>query len=1211
MYKDAEGNIIVTYWNKGLYIYNKEKDRFVKAPRLGEKDNPFAIMQIGKGKYLVSTWGDGLYTAEMRPHARLEIHPLSLTGYKPDRLKVVYDMVFSADGNIYWMIGEQGLYAARLENNTLYSLDISQLSNIVGSYVNKISSDNNDNVWVAGTFNGLYRISKEPHTWKEWTMPELKDRIGSDAELNSMAVDNDKNIWFGESMMGLAVQTNNGNVRLWNQFATLRSITDLKDVVYIAKVASAPDEIWVAPRYGGIIYRMQSRGADISVLGKIDCRVANGNILTFAEDEAQNLWIATDKGVVCRTKGGQTLPITGTPGDVRSIAFSPDGRVWLASTGKGLQTISYRNIATRLSIGKAEDVGTSSGGLFPTANMAGVCYDKKHAKMWCVTAEGILVAYDLTKKRYDDYTKYFKSYIRSAVQDILTDHSGNLWIVTYRQLLKFSPRTKLVNVYSAEDGFKVQTFIKHVNTVSIDGNAVYFGGKGGIVSINPNKPMYARQNVFQPKVSDVKIGGTSVWMGTFGSGYSISSEKCRLSFGADAQNIEIDFTTCNYSNPSKVTFAYKLEDVDDDWNYTTADKAYAYYSSLPKGTHKLLLRATDANGAWSGETVEYTVYRAPAFYETWLAYIIYIMAVAAAATWMYRRTKQRWLEREELRVARIEKQKEEELTQAKLRYFTNVSHDFLTPITVISCIIDDMKMSADANNEKDGYKAAEKNGLDRIRVNLIKLKHLIQQVLDFRKIENGKMHLEVKEGDIVEAINNLCGNVFLPMMQKKGLYFKIDVPAQPVKAWFDNDKLEKIVSNILSNAYKYTDKGGITVNMTLEDKMAIIKIADTGKGISSKDLSHIFERFYTVNEQRTDSNGIGLSLVHELVTLHHGKVKADSEVGKGTTFTVILPIDKASYTDSEMTMDTTDADRLEVKLPEGYCYSSEPTSLDCTDQMDGTMDTDEKQILIVEDNDELRQLMVRIFSRYHKVTSAANGEEALKMIAEDEPDIIVSDVMMPVMDGLEMCRKLKNDINTSHIPLILLTARNTPEDRVECYEAGADGYISKPFELPVLKARIDNFLRLRHERQQQFRLTLDTTTAGSTECMTDSKDMDKGDNDAGTNQLDMSALDRQVLDKALQLIDEHLGDDTFDVGQMADAMFMSKSSLYRKIKSLTDMSPVEFIRNIRLKRAYQMLQQEGQTVSDVAYACGFSTPRYFSTCFKNEFGITPTELKNK
>ena len=1222
--------------------------------QIGSQDNPFSIQQLAKNQYLVSKWGDGLYQVSMSKNRQVTVSPIAVDGYKAERLKVVYGIAIlrqehqaSFQKPLFCLIGEHGLYIAQMEGSVLHSLDDSPFTDIIGSYVNKVNCDNNGNVWVSGSYRGLFRICLENQSWHEYPMYSLAAMISSEPELNTLYADSKKNLWFGESMLGLGVQTSDGQVCRWKDIPALSGISDLKDIVYMGSVPSADDEVWVAPRYGAQIYRLKCNGGAIQMLGRLDCKSSHhGNILNFTEDSHRNLWIATDRGIVVRTPSGRLQELKNTPSDVNSIAFSSAGKAWVASAGNGLKVLSFHSASGKVVVDRMENVDASNSPL-PTPNMAGVCYDKRHGEVWMVSTEGVLVVYSLKTKEYEDYTKHFESYINSAVQDILMDKRGNLWIVTYNRLLKFNPDTRKVNVFSHDDGLNVLAFFKHTCSVSKAGNDIYFGGKGGAECIDADALLYADQPSSLPIVSDVKVGGISIWMGALSDEYGLDSHKRCITLDADAQNIEIDFTTCNYANPSKIIFAYKLEGVDADWNYTTSNKMYAYYNSLSKGTHKLLVKATDANGVWSKDVVTYTIYRAPAFYETWWAYTLYVLLALAILGYAFLLTQRRMKMREALRIARIEKQKEEELTQSKLRYFTNVSHDFLTPITVISCIIDDMKMTSSANSVS----------LDRIRVNLLKLKQLIQQVLDFRKMENGKMHLEVSEGDLVAFVRQLCNNSFLPMMQKKGLDFEFASPLTPVMGYFDKDKLEKMITNLFSNAYKYTEQGKITVALERQDNWVVLIVKDTGKGMTEDAAKHIFERFYTVNEQRSDSNGIGLSLVKELVTLHHAKIQVDSTLGEGTTFTIVLPINCESYGDDEMAKHENEVDKLELQLPKGKTIEDilkeeaegqSLSNLPGTDAFDAnreegelasvdTTQADDKHLLIVEDNAELRSLMVRIFARYHQVDSAEHGAEALKKIQENEPDIIISDVMMPVMDGLELCRKLKNDINTSHIPLILLTARNTPEDRVECYEAGADGYIAKPFELPVLKARIENFLRLRQERQEIFRTTLvksaessSSSFAVGTENMGANAEslsirpvideklkmerMDseqKAESAAGLDQLKMSVLDKKVLDKALALIDEHLNDESFDVNQMADAMFMSKSSLYRKIKSLTGLSPVEFIRNIRLKRAYQMLQDEEKTITNVAYACGFSTPRYFSTCFKNEFGVTPTELKKQ
>ena len=395
----------------------------------------------------------------------------------------------------------------------------------------------------------------------------------------------------------------------------------------------------------------------------------------------------------------------------------------------------------------------------------------------------------------------------------------------------------------------------------------------------------------------------------------------------------------------------------------------------------------------------------------------------------------------------------------------------------------------------------------------------------------------------------------------------------------------------MSNACKYTEEGGEikTILSTYLQNGHIylsIIISDTGKGIASEDLDKIFTRFYTNQHWvSSETNGIGLSLTKDLLELHHGTISVESEIEKGTSFTVIIPIDKESYVEDE----------INVGAFQGLIKESRTDIIDVDmenwEQFEGG-NTDamvsDIRLLLVEDNEELLYLMERILSRRYHVIMAKNGIEAFELMKDNEVDIIVSDVMMPEMDGLELCRAIKGNLETSHIPIILLTAKNTAEDRIECYNAGANAYISKPFELKVLEARLDNFLMDKKTKQEEFRTDIE---------------------DINFNLLDATDIDKEFLKKVIEVIQENLSSSTFDVIQLADALAMSKSSLYRKTKAIIGLSPVEFIRNVRLKQGVKMLKNKSISVSEVAYTCGFSNPKYFSTCFKEEFGVTPKEFQ--
>jgi len=582
------------------------------------------------------------------------------------------------------------------------------------------------------------------------------------------------------------------------------------------------------------------------------------------------------------------------------------------------------------------------------------------------------------------------------------------------------------------------------------------------------------------------------------------------------------------------------------------------------------------NGLLSEYISKISVYKQPAFYETWWAYTLYAVFIIICIYLFYRRMQKRMQLRHELKIAQIDREKSEELVQTKLRYFTNISHDLLTPLTIITCLVDDAELIS-------GERIPQ---LNMIRSNVNKLKRLLQQILDFRKVESGNMKLSLSQGDIIPFVSDVCSVNFAPLMKKKKQTFVFSVEEETLIACFDADKVDKIVSNLLSNACKHTDAGGEIKLMMKSYQVSghrrlCIQVSDTGEGIASEELENIFARFYTAHKKDgSESNGIGLSLTKDLVELHHGSIKVESELGKGSIFTVDFPIDKDSYKENEFAVEKVKEKKDEVILDGVDLDESEETEM-------GTHQTNEHHLLLVEDNEELLYLMKRILSRNYHVLIAKNGIEALEIVKENEIDIVISDVMMPEMDGLELCRNLKSDLETSHISVILLTAKNTVEDRVECYNAGADGYIAKPFELKILEARINNFINHKRSKQEEFRSNAD----------------------AQIDALETSVVDKEFFDKVFSVVETNISEGDFGVVQLADALAVSKSSLYRKMKVATGLSPIEFIRNIRLKHGSQLLKNRSISVAEVAYECGFSNPKYFAICFKDEFGVTPKEYQ--
>jgi DNA-binding response OmpR family regulator/nitrogen-specific signal transduction histidine kinase len=532
--------------------------------------------------------------------------------------------------------------------------------------------------------------------------------------------------------------------------------------------------------------------------------------------------------------------------------------------------------------------------------------------------------------------------------------------------------------------------------------------------------------------------------------------------------------------------------------------------------------------------------------------------------------------RNELKISLIEKEKSEELTQIKLRYFTNISHELLTPLTIIMLQIESMRKK----------NIGDASQFDIMKENVIRLKRLIQQILIFRKTESGNMKLRIRENDIVAFVNNICKSNFKPLVNQKKIKFNVNVEPESYLAYFDPDKLDKIIYNLLSNAFKHTPNGGeIMVKVVFLQRGEInymrLSVSDTGEGIAEQDIPHIFKRFYiSSTSDQSQSHGIGLALTNDLIEMHKGTISVKSQLGEGAVFTIEIPVSKEIYSEEDLAEDEivpADIPDMQDAIVAESEQETEPV----------TEEHEDSTILIVEDNKELQDLIVNNFAGKYNVLTADNGVKALEVLNDHEIDLIITDVMMPEMDGLTFCKMVKNDIATSHINVLVLTAKNSTEDRIEAYNAGADSYIAKPFELSVLNARTRNLVRKRQQKTETF----------------------QKNQDINISAMEYGSIDELFLKQAVKIVENKLADETFDFDQFAVDMATSKSTLHRKLKSLTGLSPGEFIRNIRLKHAALMLTKNSGNISEIAFAVGFNDPKYFSRCFKIEFGLTPREYQ--
>lgn len=728
-------------------------------------------------------------------------------------------------------------------------------------------------------------------------------------------------------------------------------------------------------------------------------------------------------------------------------------------------------------------------------------------------------------------------------------------------------------IYTSADGLQ-DNFIVN-SSCSRDGE-LFFGGHKGYNSFFPDKMEIPSQET-NFLITDIKIFNHSFKNLPVELQQKISpvmpTYTSKIELPYKYNNFSIEFAALTYKNPELNRYAYRLQNFDRDWQYTDADRRFAYYNNLPSGTYTFQLKATNENGEWSGYVREFTVVVLPPFWATWWAYLLYMVLVLVIGVLIYRTIKKRILLQNALRLREMEKAKAEELNHAKLQFFTNITHELLTPLTIISATVDELKTQAPSHN--DLYTVMNSN--------IQRLIRLLQQILEFRKAETGNLKLRVSPGDLAAFVRTGTES-FKPLVKKRKIHFSLLCDPESIVGYFDIDKLDKIMYNLLSNAAKYNKEDGfiqVTLSYDEEDReFVLLRVKDNGKGISREKQATLFKRFYEGDYRKfnTIGTGIGLSLTKDLVTLHGGTISVESEVDHGTEFIVRIPIER-SYYDEEQIDD-------EVISLRQTAIDYEDTPEDVIAEVQ-ELATKANSILLVEDNEELLNLMTKLLGREYNVFTAENGKEGIIVLENEDVDLIVSDIMMPEMDGIEFCKYVKGHLEISHIPVILLTAKNKEEDRAEAYEIGADAFISKPFNLTVLHARIRNLLKYKARMAHDFK----------NQIVFEVKD------------LNYTSLDEDFIQRAINCVNNHLEDPNFDQAQFADEMLTSKSTLYKKLKSLAGLNTSSFIRNVRLKAACRIMEEKGINirVSELAYAVGFNDPKYFSSCFKKEFGMLPSE----
>jgi len=1170
IYQDTEGKIWVMFWKGGIALYQPNQDNFKTLPPIGNTNNPIRMLEDENHNYWICTWGDGMFAMDLNNISGNPFTPVSfIKNGKPVKMSdIIYSIVQDTKMGYIWIISFSGLdVLEKKDNHTLMLKDSQSLFNEPSNKLfHDIIVDRRGNLWLGSVGEGIYKLDYSKSSFQSNSLASLTKKIGYSPNVYHACGANHNQIYLVIDRLGLYILHLQTGALVQTANPLFQGTQNIQ-VIYHVK---SKREIWITKEEENEIYIAQEQSnGDLSNLRSIIIDSSNhSSVNCLLEDSYGNVWIGFDQGVYKRSADGKVFLINRKITNTTSIAEDKRGNIWIGTERQGVFKIQL-NIKTE-KISRIINFSEKSGNL-QSNSIQSVCCGRD-GSVYIGAREGSLYLYNESANRMTDLSNRY-GITEDAIQDIVEDNYGLLWISTVKKIIRYNPLNHVSTYFTPSDGILVSSFSKDAG-FKLQNGQIFFGGNKGFCLFSPVATSEHPVSVSKVTITNIDVNNQSIFDHNNNSHFD--SQRNKLILQPKDDNISLEFSSLNYSSAEKIQYAYKLIGIDKDWVYLGNDRRYVNYTNLPAGRYTFEVKATDENGQWGNQISSLTIIKKPPFYQTWWAYLLYLAIIGITTYFVLKNLANRIRLRNELKISHIEKEKSEELAQIKLRYFTNISHELLTPLTIIMLLIENLQKKNSGDSSQFGI----------MKDNIIRLKRLIQQILVFRKTESGNMKLKIRQNDIIAFVNNICQSNFRPLINEKEIKFSIDAEYESYMAYFDPDKLDKVIYNLLSNAFKHTPrKGSIAVKMSFvprqDDVFMRLSVSDTGDGIAEQDIPHIFKRFYiSSTSDQSQSHGIGLALTYDLLQIHKGSVEVKSQLGAGAVFTIEIPVTLRSYTEEEL---WAEEDEMENTLQIPEIASVEAT-------VEFQEKSDEKQdftVLVVEDNQELKNLIVDYFSNQYTVLSAENGVQALEIVAKNEIDLVISDVMMPEMDGLTFCKILKNDVTTSHIDVLMLTAKNSTEDRIDCYNAGADSYIAKPFEMAVLNARTRNLIQKRVQKTNDF----------------------KNNKDINISSMEYGSIDEVFLSQAVLKVEEKLSDDTFDFDQFAIDMATSKSTLYRKLKSLTDLSPVEFIRNIRLKHAAQMLTNNTGNISDIAFAVGFNDPKHFSKCFKTEFGLTPREYQ--
>lgn len=1151
LFTDDKGNVWASTSLNSFYIYqfDAQKNQFARFPL--QTDTEFSVHIIKEDHYgnlWLGTWENGIYKVD-KQSGKVEkyLHPKKANGVRHIHEVTEYEpgilLIGSDDGLTYF-----NTHTAKTMQMTATEFNDGSLSN---KFIYPIFKDKEGGLWVGTYYGGVNYCAPHKDNIEGYAHSKYKNSVNGNI-ISKFCEDPHGNIWIGTDDGGLSHFDTSTKT-----FTNYMPEPGKNSLSYhnIHALFLDDNKLWIGTYTGGLnVLDLKTGLFKLYEANPNDQHSLDGSnsIYSMYKDKDGNLWLGSMNMILRYNKDTDNFSrMHNTEITTIDIIQDKHGCLWFGTWGKGIFHYNPQTDEWKQLVHQAKDKNSIPN------NQVNCFYLDENDRLWIGTDDG-LCYYNFSDSTFN---RLPLSIPNLTIRNIIKERNS-LWIATANGLVTYNLDSGDTHIFLKKDGLQSNQFNIKAGLLSSSGY-LYLGTTNGFNVIDPRLVF---ENKYIPPVvitnlqifnQNVEIGKDDILSKSIGY-----TKEIGLNY---KQNVfSLEYAALSYSVPSKNMYKYKLEGFDKDWNIV-GNQRKATYTNLPAGKYVFRVVASNNDGSWNDEGASLAITIHPPFWKTKLAYALYVLFLLGAVGSLFYIMRKRTEQRHNKRLHELRVEKEKELHDAKINFFTLIAHEIRTPVSLIIGPLEKIMDSAYT------FPQAIEDDLKIINRNSQRLLALVNQLLDFRKAEKGAFIINFSQQNIYELLQNIYDR-FKPVAEQKGITFTLNTDDKALFAVIDTEAITKVISNLLTNALKYA-QNRIQIECTSNNNYVIIKVTDNGRGIEEKEQKSIFRPFYQIAQSHKPGTGLGLSLVKSLVDAHKGMVEVDSTPGQFTCFTVTIPKEQPGF------MPATDKNE---RIADTTSTATEPDK-------EATPTATKPTLLIVDDNTDVRDFLRDSFKDTYSILLAKNGKEGLEQLKQHTTDLIISDVMMPVMDGIEFCKATKEDVLYSHIPFILLTAKTDNASKVTGIKIGADAYVEKPFSLQVLRAQIENLLESRKKLRKKFSempfVPLDSVAANK--------------------------ADEQFLARLNEIIEKNISNMDFSIDLMAEQLCISRSGLFSKIKTLVEMTPNELIQLVRLKKAAELLSTRKYRINEICYQVGFNNPSYFSKCFQKQFGVLPKDFINK